>query len=185
MREMLLGNNACFLWLRWSEARYSYCRVSTMWFALSLISARDQPGRRCRSPRGQSGRRRWYHSIARAGYRHRSITRSPGTAGIVADIRGTAPASVRTPTSLILRLAERELLRYSLSELFEFVIVEEADEWKRKSMGDLSQRDWTFNLGYRTLKFAVSSFSGSFDINVLISPYLFLLFKFIIINYYY
>lgn len=123
-----------------------------MWFALSLISARDQPGRRCRSPRGQSGRRRWYHSIARAGYRHRSTTRSPGTAGIVAGIRGTAPAGARTPTSSILRVAERELLRYGLNERFEFV--EEADELKWKSMEDLSQRDWTFNLGYRTLKFA-------------------------------
>jgi len=125
-----------------------------MWFALSLISARDQPGRRRRSPRGQSGGRRRYHSIARAGHRRRSTTRSSRTAGIVAGVRGAAPAGVRTPTSLILRLAERELLRYGLSERFEleFAIVEEELGWG--SMGDPSPRDWTFNLGYWTLKFA-------------------------------
>lgn len=94
------------------------------WFALSLISVRDQPGRRRRSPRSQSGGRRRYHSIARAGHRRRSTTRSSGTAGIVAGVRGATPAGVRTPTSPILRLAERELLRYGLSERFqlEFVI---------------------------------------------------------------
>lgn len=117
-----------------------------------LISARDQPGRRRRSPRDQPGRRRWYHSIARVGHRRRSTTRSSGTAGIVAGVRGATPAGVRTPTSPILHLAERELLRYGLSE--RFVIVEEADELKWKSVGNPSPRDCTFDLGYRTLKFA-------------------------------
>lgn len=125
------------------------------WFALSLISARDQPGRRCRSPRGQSGGRRRYHSIARAEHRRRSTTRSSRTARIVAGIRDAAPTGVRTPTSPILRLAERELLRYSLSEL-EFVIVEEADELKWKSVRDPSLRDWMFDLEYWILKFACS-----------------------------
>lgn len=113
------------------------------WFALSLISARDQPGRRCRSPRGQSGRRRWYHSIARAGHRRRSTARSPRTAGIVADVRGAAPAGVRTPTSPILRLAERELLRYGLSKRIRHR--RRRPELKWKSVGDPSPRDWTFD----------------------------------------
>lgn len=126
------------------------------WFALSLISARDQPGRRRRTPRGQSGRRRRYHSIARVGHRRRSSTGSSGTAGIVAGVRGAAPAGVRTPTSPILHLAERELFRHGLSERLELdsVNVEEADELRWRSAGDPSPRDCTFDLGYRTLKFA-------------------------------
>lgn len=125
------------------------------WFALSLISARDQPGRRRRPPRGQSGRRRRYHSIARVGHRRRSITGSSGTAGIVAGVRGAAPAGVRTPTSPVLHLAERELLRYGLSERYELdsVNVDEADGLTWKSPGDPSPRDdCTFDLGYRISK---------------------------------
>lgn len=160
------------------------------WFALSLISARDQPGWRCRSPCGQSGGRRRYHSIARAGHRRRSITRSPGTAGIVAGVRDATPAGVRTPTSPILCLAERELLRYGLSERseLEFVIVEEADELKWKFMGDQFLRDWTFDLGYRILKFTLWVFPLSSMpltseylklLKIVYNIYLFLLFKYI------
>jgi len=83
-------------------------------FMLSLISAGNRPGRR-RSPRGQPGGRRWYHSIARVGHRRRSVTRS--------SVRGAIPAGVCAPTSSLLRMAERELLRYGLSERFVLDIV--------------------------------------------------------------
>lgn len=97
-------------------------------FTLSLISAGDRTGRRRRSPRGQSGGRRRYHSIARTGRRRRFTTGSSGgTAGLVASDR--ISASVRTPTSFVLRVAERELFRCGLSER---LLGQKADELKMK-----------------------------------------------------
>lgn len=92
---------------------------------LPLLSAGNRSSWKRRSPRGQSSGRRRYHSIAKTRYRRRS-TGTPGSAGNVADVivRGAVSAAgVRASTSLVLRMAERKLFRYSLSERFELDVV--------------------------------------------------------------
>lgn len=97
-----------------SIIRVSMDRVC-MKFMPSLISAGNRPGRRRGSPRCQPGGKWRYHSIARAGHRRRSVTRS--------SVRGAIPGGVCAPTSPLLCMAERELLRCGLSVRFELDVV--------------------------------------------------------------
>lgn len=96
------------------------CR--SMRLILFVFSAGDRPGRRS-YPRSQPCGRRRYHSIARN--RHRGLaTGSSGAAvSVVLVVRYAVPGDVRAPTSSVLRVAERELLRYDLKGQLELDIV--------------------------------------------------------------